>query len=79
MTKLMEEAITHLRRLEPRVQDELARDILEDSLAGLTDRERSDIERRLRAAEAEFAAGQFAEGDAFWGARLERAKRVKGS
>ena len=78
MTKLLEKAIAYLQRLEPAVQDELAQNILEDSLIDLSDAERSDIAAKIAEAEADFRSGRFAENDdAFWSARLARASRAK--
>lgn len=37
MTKLMEKAIAYMLLLDPRVQDQLAQNILEDSFADLSD------------------------------------------
>ena len=74
----MEKAIAYLQRLEPRVQDELAQNILEDSLADLTAAERRDVESKVAEAEADFQAGRFTESsDEFWRARLAHASRAK--
>ena len=77
MTKLLEKAIAYLQRLEPAVQDELAQNILEDSLLELSDAERSDIATKVAEAEADFRSGRFTENDeTFWSARLAHASRA---
>lgn len=77
-TKLMEKAIAYLRRLEPTAQDQLAGNILEDSLADLSEAEQQGIEARLAEAEADFLAGRYTvDGNPFWAARLRHARGVK--
>ena len=77
-TKLMEKAIAYLRRLEPIAQDQLASNILEDSLADLSEVESQAIAARLAEADADFQAGRYSEdGNVFWAARLAHAKGVK--
>ena len=78
MTKLMEKAIAYMQRLDPRVQDELAQNILEDSFADLSDAERNEITKKVAEADADFQSGRFMESsEDFWGARLAHASRAK--
>ena len=78
MTKLMEKAIAYMQRLDPGVQDDLAQNILEDSLADLSDAERNEIASRIAEADADFQFGRFTESsEDFWGARIAHASRPK--
>lgn len=74
----MEKAIAYMQRLEPGVQDELAQNILEDSLGDLSDAQRSEIAAKVGEADADFRSGRFMESsEDFWGARLAHASRAK--
>ena len=78
MTKLMEKAIAYMQRLDPRVQDELAQNILADSFDDLSKEERDSIAAEVAEAEADFQSGRFTESsEDFWGARIAHASRAK--
>ena len=67
-----------MQRLDPRVQDELAENILADSFADLSKAERDEIAAKVAEAEADFQSGRFTESsEDFWGARIAHASRAK--